>query len=214
MADRIGLTMRSASAESYGEERDAIARDWYSFLASAVPELEWVLLPSLGAESAQYARRLGVDRLILSGGNDLGCAAVRDSSEWALLEGAEASRLPVFGVCRGLQVIQRYFGGTIAECDRGRHVATSHIVRFVHGGTGAETPQPAIEVNSFHGFAAVPGRLGSGLEVLAVAEDGTIEALRHTALPWLAVQWHPERGEPARVSDVLLLRRLFGLEAR
>ena len=80
MADRIGLTMRSASAESYGEERDAIARDWYSFLASAVPELEWVLLPSLGAESARYARRLGVDRLILSGGNDLGCAAVRSSA--------------------------------------------------------------------------------------------------------------------------------------
>lgn len=213
VSDLIGLTMRSAAAEGYAEERDAIARDWYSFLAAAVPELGWVLLPNLGPAVVDYARARGVDRLLLSGGADPGSAPARDTSELALLRDAATRGLPVLGVCRGLQVMQLECGGTIVPCDRGRHAGTNHAIRWIVPPDARSTWTNELRVNSYHGLAASARELGQELELLAVAEDGTVEALRHLRLPWLGIQWHPEREKTPAASDVVLIRSRFGLEA-
>jgi gamma-glutamyl-gamma-aminobutyrate hydrolase PuuD len=116
---RIGLTMRVVTAEGYTEERDALAWDWHRFLASAFPDACWLSIPNLGNRVDDYIREWRIDGLILTGGNDLGSAPLRDMTERALLGYALENSIPTFGVCRGLQVIQHHFGGAIRPCPGG-----------------------------------------------------------------------------------------------
>ena len=118
----------------------------------------------------------------------------RDSVEFALLEHFSACRKPVLGICRGLQTINVFFGGTLLQ-DIPGHSTVNGIDRLHHVKT-ARSPLQAIcgercIVNSAHHQAV--DRLGNTLEVLQWAPDETIEALRHRTLPIWAFQWHPER---------------------
>ena len=63
------------------------------------------------------------------------------------------------------------------------------------------------EVNSYHRFAAFDSR--PPLEVWAVAADGVVKAIRHSAQPITGIMWHPERCAPFSPADVALFRRVF-----
>ena len=134
----------------------------------------------------------------------------RDQLEWDLLVEARAQRMPVFGICRGHQMINVFLGGTLFQdielqtrrqghdnfIDRG--FALDHLAHDVFS-TGIDHPfaarlarhgHPA--VNSRHHQAVrTPGR---GLLAAAVASDGTIEATVAADPEWwiASVQWHPE----------------------
>ena len=122
----------------------------------------------------------------------------RDEAELRLLQDFTAAGKPVLGVCRGLQVINVFFGGTLVQ-DIPGHAAWSEGDRL-HGTRAAPSPlRPllgeGLAVNSAHHQAA--DRLGAGLRAVQWAEDGVAEALCHARLPVWAVQWHPERlGDP------------------
>lgn len=205
---RVGLTMRVVRAESYAEQRDAIAQDWSRFLALALPDCQWMPVPNLGPEVVDFVRSWGLEGLILTGGNDLGEAPTRDSTESALLRFALEGAMPVFGVCRGLHMIQHFSGGTVRACSREVHIATRHTVRFepTLGGMHDRI------VNSFHGLGVRLDELAPDLLSTAVSEDGWIEGIVHRFAPLTAVQWHPERNVTTDPEDVLLLRHALGLE--
>jgi putative glutamine amidotransferase len=139
----------------------------------------------------------------LTGGNDLaecgGDAAERDAVEYALLDWAERRGLPVLGVCRGMQLIQRRFGVALRRVEG--HVAERQVIR-IDGELSA--------VNSYHHFAAFDSR--PPLEVWAVADDGVVKAIRHAAQPITGIMWHPERCTPFSPADVALFRRVFRVE--
>ena len=145
--------------------------------------------------------------LLLPGGGDLepwrygqenrgsrNLDAGRDEEELGLLDRFVRSGKPVLGICRGLQVINVFFGGTLLQ-DLSEHCAENGVDRMhpVH------TSDPDLRrlcgetavVNSAHHQAI--DRTGRGLQAIQWAEDGTVEAIRHERLPILAVQWHPER---------------------
>lgn len=150
------------------------------------------------------------DALLLPGGGDLeprrygrentasrNLEPERDAAELQLLQEFTCAGKPVLGVCRGLQVINVFFGGTLVQ-DVPGHAAWEggdrlHAVRT--DGTWALWGE-GLRVNSAHHQAA--DRLGGGLRAAQWAEDGVVEALFHRKLPVWAVQWHPERlGDPA-----------------
>lgn len=149
----------------------------------------------------------GCGALLLSGGGDMepwrygqantasrGLEPERDAAELALLEQFTAMKRPVLGICRGHQVINVFFGGTLIQDLQG-HSAVEGIDR-VHGVRTAPSPLRELYgrqciVNSAHHQAV--DRLGSGLRAVQWAEDGTVEALCHHSLPVWGVQWHPER---------------------
>ena len=87
-------------------------------------------------------------------------------------------------------------GGQLKPVDR--HVNTRHaLIGKITG-----------ETNSFHkfGLADCP----QDFEVLATTEDGNLEAIRHSILPWEGWMWHPEREAKLADRDLKRLRALFG----
>lgn len=170
--------------------------------------------PDLGALPEQLGL---LDGLILAGGNDVDprlygqdmdarcqvTSPVRDAFELEALRVAQEQALPVFGICRGLQVLNTYLGGTLFQDlslhgTTQKHAMTANLSSSAHGITvepgsflaqawGAKTAQ----VNSFH--HQVVDQLAEGLKPVAWAADGVIEAVESTTdFDVTAVQWHPE----------------------
>lgn len=161
----------------------------------------------LDADPGEYVEHL--DGIVLSGGADLepahygqapdgngGYEPRRDRFEIALLERALARKLPVLGICRGLQILNVQAGGTLnqhvpphsrydvppAEAVHGVRIDPSSELHRLYG--------PSTKVNSLHHQTV--DRVGEGLTVTAWADDGTIEGMECPAQNILAVQWHPE----------------------
>ena len=97
-----------------------------------------------------------------------------------------------------MQAIQRRFAVPLRRVEG--HVAQHQVIRI----DGQRK-----EVNSFHRFAAVDSR--PPLEVWAVADDGVVKAIRHSAEPITGIMWHPERSVPFSPADVALFRQVFGV---
>jgi putative glutamine amidotransferase len=190
-------------------------------------EIRVVTPPGLAAAGIEHPGRElvpGAAGLVLCGGIDVDPARygeeilphgnveidpARDAMEWDLLEAARAARLPVWGVCRGLQTLNVFLGGSLWQdlpSQRPAGIehsivdpldALAHGIRVVDTGTSLghllsrETPL----VNSRHHQAAK--RLAPGLIVVAESPDGLVEAAVLTGEEgerwWVqGVQWHPE----------------------
>jgi anthranilate synthase len=99
-------------------------------------------------------------------------------------------RLPVFGVCLGLQGIIEYFGGSLAVLDIPVH-GKSSLVR-VRGGRLLGGLPSEFTVGRYHSLHARRGTFPSELAVTAETADGVVMAVEHVSLPIAAVQFHPE----------------------
>ena len=123
--------------------------------------------------------------------------------EWKLMQAALAADKPILGVCRGIQVLNAVLGGTLYqdipsqyktelshEMPQPPYNRTAHPMRVVEG-TPLAQMSPAEGINSRHHQAIL--ELAPGLEIMAYAADGIIEAVRlpEKRFVW-AVQWHPE----------------------
>jgi N5-(cytidine 5'-diphosphoramidyl)-L-glutamine hydrolase len=197
----VAVTQRVSIVPAYGERRDCLDQSWTRFLSAC--ELLPVLLPNVTEAALALCDGAGIAGMVLTGGNDLavlgGDAPERDAVENALLDLAERRGLPVLGVCRGMQVIQQRFAIRLRRVDG--HVAQRQVIRI----DGAPR-----EVNSFHQFAAFDSR--PPLDVWAVATDGVVKAVRHSARPITGIMWHPERCVPYAPADVNLFCQVFGVE--
>lgn len=175
-----------------------------------------VLLPSVDPDhAAAVVDRM--DGILISGGGDINPARygaenvssseidpMRDEWELALVEATQAASKPLLGICRGVQLLNVAFGGTLEQHvwnsevhpdlwndDRtslrlGTHdVTLTGMLREIYG-------KDRRRVNSYHHQSV--DRVGEGLVVVAVADDGRPEGLESPGeWPALAVQWHPER---------------------
>jgi putative glutamine amidotransferase len=160
-----------------------------------------------------------LDGLVLQGGADIDPTvygeepaevlgpidAIRDRFELELLRAFADAGKPVLGVCRGMQLINVAYGGTLHQdlqvasvTDRAHRKLDlydehTHDIQLVPNGwlqSVYENPQRAV-VNSIHHQGVK--RLGAGLVIEATASDGVIEAVRHQDFPFMVgVQWHPE----------------------
>jgi len=102
------------------------------------------------------------------------------------------ARIPIFGICRGLQTLNVHFGGTLYQ-HLWKHPHSKDKEDLVHKIfiDGLPDVEFQFKVNSFH-HQSING-LGKGLRISAKSDDGIIEAIAHDSFPIIAVQWHPER---------------------
>jgi putative glutamine amidotransferase len=178
--------------------------------------LPWLIPPG----EPRFEELLGhLDGLLLTGGGDLdpalyggatdhpelyGIHRERDALELALARAAFARRLPTLGICRGCQVVNVAFGGSLIE-----HLPDEVGPELAHRGDGPGTASlHEVELARGSRLLAIVGRerpttssshhqalrrVAPGFEVSARAPDGTIEAVERRDHPfYLAVQWHPE----------------------
>lgn len=207
----IAISMRMTRhtyPDGTAETRDALARDWWRFLRAALPDVPVMPVPNTGGRAVSLLEELPVSGLILSGGDDWGAFPERDATERELLLWAERMSLPVLGVCRGAQVINRALGGATGSGFAERHVRTRHAVR-VEAWPGALPCPAALEVNSFHAHGIEARGLAPGLTVRAVAGDGSVEAFTGDSGRLTGVMWHPEREAEAQAHDVRLFQQCF-----
>ena len=167
-----------------------------------------------------------IDGLLLIGGADIDPSSYgaarepelestyrdRDDFEIALLLGAMDRGLPVFGICRGMQVLNVALGGTLVQDlparegsnphrrALGTFEGTEHTITLEPGSLTAEAAGEVVHLASCHHHQAVD-KLGQGLVVSGRAEvDGVIEAIEAEDGRWIVgVQWHPEADERSQM---------------
>lgn len=151
------------------------------------------------------------DGLFLTGGEDIACERYgqknegycgapdiwRDDLEWKLCERFVQRKKPILGICRGLQLLNVYFGGTLVQdLEKNKKIIhpynTRHIVSADEGSWFYHNYGSDFVVNSYHHQSI--DELGVGLLAVVTSENHQIiEAIEHESLPIVAVQWHPER---------------------
>lgn len=103
---------------------------------------------------------------------------------------SQQGKLPIFGVCLGLQAIGVAYGGTVGRAPELLHGKTSPVE---HNGGGALTGIPSpFTATRYHSLVILPESTPSELEVTARTDTGVIMAARHRELPVEGVQFHPE----------------------
>ena len=179
-----------------------IANNDYTRAISAAGALPIAPLNALSPEDYLFA-----DGLLLTGGPDIHCgrygevyqdpSAVnalslsREAFEFELCRLFLEAKKPIFGIGRGMQLINVALGGTLCR-DVPLHQDTSHNVTVAPNTRMSRHLREEETVNSFHHQAI--NTLGEGLIIAAVAGE-TIEAIEHQTLPVFGVQWHPELPE-------------------
>lgn len=209
--------MRVMENPTYKETRDAISHEWFDFATRQ--QVQPLLIPNMGKEVTSYVARLDADGLVLTGGNDLeprpggsdDTSEVRNETELALLEYFINQGKPVLGVCRGMHVINSYFGGQLCTDLKAAdtHVARNHEV-VLEQNAAERFGCSRVETNSFHNQGVKRAGLAPSLELAgSSAADGNVEMLRHPELPIWGIQWHPERPSPSKTLDDKLVKQLF-----
>jgi putative glutamine amidotransferase len=171
-----------------------------------------------------------IDGLMLIGGADLDPGSYgaprdpatestypeRDRFELAMVRAAVDRDLPLLAICRGMQILNVAFGGTLKQnlvaADGssphrkvvGTFDGNDHTVRLVPGSVAARAVGEELHVAHCHHHQALR-ELGAGLVVSGRAEDGVVEAVEVPDGRWaLGVQWHPEANDRSRLFTALL----------
>jgi len=152
----------------------------------------WLLTGGGDVEARWYAPRMPATLRNKISGTD----EVRDAMEIYVLRKLAARDLPVFGICRGIQVMNVAFGGTLIP-HIGRHRnpkpdALAHRIEWTRDGRLQKAMAGFDRVNTSHHQAV--DRVARGFDVVARAPDGIIEAMEKSDARYCcAVQFHPER---------------------
>lgn len=207
----VAITQRVMENESYAETRDCLDVRWAGLFARL--DLVPLVLPTTYDPATLFAR-FAPEGLVLTGGNDLSSispaplSVMRDRFERRVLELALEQSLPVFAVCRGMQLVAEYFGAPIEKVEG--HVGVRHAVTIDRGSRFGKLLGALETVNSYHGYA--PTVVPQGFREVANA-GGAIEAIEHASLPIYCQMWHPEREAALTEGEGAAIRALFAMES-
>ncbi len=203
MKPKIGISLRITNAENYSEKRDSLSHDWPILLEKI--GFSPILIPNNLSNVTSFLDEMHLSGLILSGGDNIGDDKERDDTEKKILDYGISNNLPVMGICRGMQVINTYFGGKIQSLENSSHVNNPHMIKITKY---LSTENDFIQVNSFHRNIITFNDLGENISSFAVSEnDNTVEGIIHDKLSIFGVMWHPER-KPDDNSSILL-KKIF-----
>lgn len=202
-----------AAAEALGWSVDVVASGEHPIETSLDAADSADVIVVMGGEDVSPELYDGPEHYEEAGHHDIEA----DTAHIAVIQRAAATGKPLLGICRGNQLINTAFGGTLVQ-----HMPTASDHRgAASSGRDSFTPAPIELLNIPHGLQSdvadepvlhshhqAIDDLGEGLIVAARAADGTIEAVVHASAPITGVQWHPEFPDTAAKQLTALLKRL------
>lgn len=161
----------------------------------------------LPVQAATWAERLeGIQGVLLAGGGDIdprrygenpsteelyGIDELQDENDFGIAKYALENGIPVLAICRGFQIVNVLQGGTLVQHMQKDHRHVLHTITITDDVEDLGLSKPTLAASCFHHQAIK--ELGSGLEVIARAEEGHVEAFKIDAKAWsYGIQWHPE----------------------
>ncbi len=219
-----GRFSASASAHRYAAVSTARTLSGGVLRAGGEPLTVHPWAPAGRVTPAEVGERLTfADAVLLPGGGDISPSAYgqvglsdevydvdeeQDAFDLAVARWALEDAVPLLAVCRGWQVVNVALGGELEQHMEKPHRHAVHTMSIADDSLLAQVIGTSVEISCFHHQRA--SRLGNGLEPLAIAEDGTVEAAHRPGSPgwFLGVQWHPEDTAATDPSQLALFRAL------
>ncbi len=212
---KVAVTQRTSTRKGQNQVYDSLDQSWTKFLNKC--NLFPVIIPNLVINFEDYLK--DVSGLILTGGGDFSNKIMklksgritnldpnfvsedRDDLELNLIEYCINNQIPILGVCRGMQMLNFFYGGNL---------------KLVKGHSGCNQYLEILEnqfkfdnlVNSYHDFAVTFDTIGSDLIPLASSKN-VIKSLFHKKNRHLGIMWHPERNKPFSKNDIILFQNFF-----
>jgi len=205
---KIAITQRLILNEDYYELREALDVRW-GLLFKELGFLPIVLPIEINIKN--YFNEIGIDGIVLTGGNDLyrinenAISKKRDMFENKIIHYAISENIPIFGICRGMQIIAQYFGAKFTKVYG--QVAMRHNIRINKESKYFKYLNKLKNVNSYHDYAIES--ISSSFLVSAVTEYGMIKAIEHKKYKIFAHMWHTEREDPFDDNEMDMIKYFF-----
>lgn len=204
---KIAITQRLIQNSSYFEIRECLDINYFKLLQEC-GFLPIILSSKIDIQT--YFKTLNIEGLFLSGGNDLNScnsnflSKKRDKFEIKLISYCIENNLPIFGTCRGMQIIAQYFGSSFKKVKN--QIDIKHKLNLKEDSSYVNLNNLK-KVNSFHNFAI--DTLAKDLKVLATNKEGLIKAVEHKKHKIFAQMWHSERNKPFKKEEITVIKDFF-----
>jgi len=205
---KILVTQRLILNKDYYELREALDVNW-GILFEKINFLPIILPIEYNFE--KYFKSIDIDGIILTGGNDLDIinkneiSKKRDLYEKNLIKYAIKNDIPVFGFCRGMQIIAEFFGADFYEVKN--QINTKHKLKVNKDSKYFNLLNRIDKVNSFHNYGIKS--ISDDILISATNEDGIIKAIEHKKMNIFGQMWHTERGNEISEKELNLVRVFF-----
>ena len=147
-----------------------------------------------------FLKSLNIKGIILSGGNDVKKKTLRYKSQVFLINFALKNKIPILGICQGMQLMGVKFGSKLVKVKN--HIRKNHKLINL---SKEEFPK---ETNSYHQYSLK--NCPKNFFITTKSLDGNIESIKHKVLPWEGWMWHPERDNKINKINNLRLKKIFG----
>jgi len=204
----IGITQRIHFIKEYNEYRDELDQRWSSLFTN-IGILQIILPNNSELFKSKAIDSLNLNGVILSGGelqeNNNYNIGLKNRNEFEnnLINYCIDNKIPIIGVCRGMQILNNFFGGKLEKIDN--HVGKYHEINNL-----SNLPI-SNKVNSYHEFKLNRNELPENFEIIATDLDGEIESILDKKNNLLGIMWHPERNDPFDINDLKLFNEFFNL---
>lgn len=210
---KIAVTQRLIINDSYFEIREALDINLCKLIRNC--NLLPIPLP-INVDFKDYFKSMEIEGLILSGGNDLfsqsenDLSKSRDSLEFELIKYCLINNIPIFGICRGMQIIAEYFASTFKKVDnevnnRFDLIANPNSIYYTHLSN-------LKNLNSFHDFTI--DKISEEFIISGTNKNGIIKAIEHKTKRIFGQMWHSERESKFRESEVELIKFFFNTNTK
>ena len=194
---KIGIT--SNIKEYYKGYIDFIDHYWLDYFEKK--NINYYLVPNKKKLSKKKIKEINL--LIIPGGNDvsnvLKTSNIRNNIEKNLIKICFKKKIPILGICRGAQLLNKSFGGKISKIKK--HMRTRHNIFF----TNREIiKKNFLNVNSFHNDGIKKNDLSKSFKVLASDKHNNIEMFISNNKKIIGTMWHPEREKSTQLLDTLI----------